>query len=271
MKQILIFTDLDGTLIDHDSYGFDEALTALETLKQNAIPVILCSSKTRAEIEIYRKRMHLDGPFIVENGGAIFIPPSTFSRPSENFIKKGPYYIMELGTPYTKLCGILKKIKKQEKLSMKGFAEMTIPEIVTHTGLTVEEAKVASEREYSEPFLFDDGPEKLEVLYRLCEKEGLRITKGGRFFHLTGQNDKGRAVQILKGLFAKAHPKKRILTVALGDSKNDVPMLQQADIPVVIRKKTGEWMSLKGIDSVVYSRNPGPQGWAEAIAQILTP
>ena len=178
---------------------------------------------------------------------------------------------MELGTSYTGLCGILKKIKKQGQLSMKGFAEMTIAEIVTHTGLTVEEAKLAADREYSEPFLFDDGPEKLEVLYRLSEKEGLRITKGGRFFHLTGQNDKGRAVEILKGLFAEAHPQKRLLTVALGDSKNDVPMLQQADIPVVIRKKTGEWMSLEGIDSVIYSKNPGPQGWAEAVAQILSP
>jgi mannosyl-3-phosphoglycerate phosphatase len=269
MKQILVFTDLDGTLIDHDTYGFDEALTALDTLRQNAIPVILCSSKTRAEIEIYRKRMDLDGPFIVENGGAIFVPPNTFNKPLDGFIKKGAYHVMELGTPYTVLCRILKKIKSRERLSMMGFAEMTIPEIGAQTGLPVEEARLASEREYSEPFLFNDEPAKLQVLYRIAKKEGLRITKGGRFFHLTGQNDKGRAVRILKGLFADAHPKKRLITVALGDSANDVPMLEQADIPVVIRKKTGDWMSLERIDSVVYSQNPGPKGWAEAIDQIL--
>jgi mannosyl-3-phosphoglycerate phosphatase len=271
MEQILVFTDLDGTLIDHDTYGFEEALTALGTLRQNAIPVILCSSKTRAEIEIYRKRMHLGGPFIVENGGAIFVPPDTLNGPLEGFKKKGAYHVMELGTPYPMLRRILKEIKDKEKLSMKGFAEMTIPEIGAHTGLPIEEARLASNREYSEPFLFNDVPAKLQVLCRITKEKGLRITRGGRFFHLTGRNDKGRAVRILKTLFAEAHPKKRLVTVALGDSTNDVPMLQQADIPVVIRKKTGEWESIEGIASVVYSQSPGPQGWAEAIGQILHP
>ena len=268
-KQILVFTDLDGTLIDHDTYGFEEARNALERLRQDAIPVILCSSKTRAEMEIYRERMGLNDPFIVENGGAIFVPPNTFKGSTAGFMEKGAYHVMELGTPYSLLCRILKEIKDKEKLSLTGFAEMTISEIGAHTGLPIKEARLAAIREYSEPFIFHDVPAKLQILLRICKEKGLRITKGGRFFHFTGKNDKGRAVKILKALFADAHPQEKIVMVALGDSKNDVPMLQQADIPIVIRKKTGGWMSLKEIDAVIYSENPGPRGWAEAIDQIL--
>jgi mannosyl-3-phosphoglycerate phosphatase len=77
MEHILIFTDLDATLVDHDTYDFEAARTTLEMLRNKTVPVIICSSKTHAEIEVYRKRMDLRGPFIVENGGAIFVPPST--------------------------------------------------------------------------------------------------------------------------------------------------------------------------------------------------
>jgi len=92
--------------------------------------------------------------------------------------------------------------------------------------------------------------------------------KPGRFFHLIGPNDKGRAVQIVAGIYANTYPDKKIRTVGLGDSANDIPMLQQVDMPVVIRKKTGEWERIEGIDAI-YSGEPAPQGWAEAILSIL--
>jgi len=38
---IVIFTDLDGTLLDHDSYSWEEAVPALERCKGLRVPVIL--------------------------------------------------------------------------------------------------------------------------------------------------------------------------------------------------------------------------------------
>jgi len=73
-ERIVIFTDLDGTLLDHCTYSYKEAEKALESIRRKNIPLIVCSSKTREEIEIYRKKLLNNGPFISENGGAIFIP-----------------------------------------------------------------------------------------------------------------------------------------------------------------------------------------------------
>jgi len=283
MRQVLIFTDLDGTLIDHDTYDFKEAESALDMLRQRAIPVIICSSKTRAEIELYRRRMGLSDPFIAENGGGVFIPRHAFDLspppsppPSRGrvwegvkFVEKGPYNVVELGIPYADLCTAWREIKKKADSCMKGFSEMTIEQIAALTGLPLEEARLAASREYSEPFIFSDTPARFRLLERLVQKRGLKITRGGRFYHMMGRNDKGRAVQVLKKVYANTYPNKRIWTAGLGDSANDIPMLRHVDMPIIIRKKTGEWERVQGIDPVVYTDKAGPRGWAEAIYRIL--
>ena len=72
-EMIIIFTDLDGTLLDK-KYSYESALPALALIESHKIPLVLCSSKTRSEIEFYRTKLNNDHPFICENGGGIFIP-----------------------------------------------------------------------------------------------------------------------------------------------------------------------------------------------------
>lgn len=268
MKKMLVFTDLDGSLIDHDTYDFAPARPVLDILRSRAVPVIICSSKTRAEIEVYRGRMGLDAPFITENGGAILIPHHALDLTGTNSVTKGPYDAVELGMPYADLCTIWEDIRREELFRMKGFSEMTVNEIATHSGLPVEEAKLASKREYSEPFIFSDTPDRLKRLVDLLQKRGLRITRGGRFYHLMGQNDKGTAVRMLSRIYSQTYMDWTIRTVGLGDSDNDIPMLRHVDVPIVIRKKTGEWQRIQDLDPV-YSGKAGPEGWAEEILALL--
>ena len=49
MKRWLVFTDLDGTLLD-ESYSWDLAQPAIDLLRSASIPIILNSSKTVAEM-----------------------------------------------------------------------------------------------------------------------------------------------------------------------------------------------------------------------------
>jgi mannosyl-3-phosphoglycerate phosphatase len=268
MKKMLVFTDLDGTLVDHDTYRFEGARPALEKLRARGTPVIICSSKTRAEIEVYRNRMGLDTPFITENGGAVLIPHLTLDLTDTDFVQKGPYDVVILGVAYADLCEIWKDIRRKENFLMKGFSEMTVEEIATNSGLPIEEARLAAEREYSEPFIFSDTPKQFERLVELLKERGLRTTRGGRFHHLMGENDKGRAVRILSKIYADTYTDQEIWTVGLGDSDNDAPMLRDVDVPIVIRKKTGEWQRIQELNPV-YSRKAGPEGWAEEILALL--
>ena len=79
MKQLLIFSDLDGTLLDYSTYSFEMALSSIQLLKEKEIPLVISSSKTKKEIEYYRRKLSNNHPFISENGGGIFIPKDYFN------------------------------------------------------------------------------------------------------------------------------------------------------------------------------------------------
>jgi len=230
----IIFTDLDGTLIDEE-YSYRDAEDALSIIKKREIPLILCTSKTRAEIEIYRNEIGINDPFISENGGAIFIPENYFEN--LNFDKRiDQYCVIELGIPYTRLRGAIERIRKSG-YKIKGFGDMSVKEISTITNLGIREAELSKKREYDEPFIIQNGDER-EVL-RIIREFKLMVTKGGRFYHLTGNNDKGKAVRILTDVFRKNGFDGE--TIGLGDSENDFPMLRNVDIPILIRDGPREW------------------------------
>ena len=69
---LLIYSDLDGTLLDIHTYDWQPAAGWLERLQDNQIPIVLCSSKTAAEMLEIQSDLGLDGlPFIAENGAVI--------------------------------------------------------------------------------------------------------------------------------------------------------------------------------------------------------
>ena len=74
MTRLLVVTDLDGTLLDHETYSYAEAAPALAELRRRGIPLVLASSKTRAEMELLHAELGLSDPFICENGAAICTP-----------------------------------------------------------------------------------------------------------------------------------------------------------------------------------------------------
>jgi len=87
MPSFVVFTDIDGTIVD-ENYSYKGALPALKLLKRKKIPLVFCTSKTRAEIEVYRDELGIKDPFISENGGAIFIPVGIFGKTVSEKITK---------------------------------------------------------------------------------------------------------------------------------------------------------------------------------------
>ncbi len=268
MKHYVIFTDLDATLLDEDSYSFKDAENAIKALKHLNIPVILCSSKTKAEMEVYRKKMGLESfPFISENGAAVFIPKSSRLKIKRDSILKesADYFVYELGIPRKKILDILNELSKRFKF--KGFNDMSTKEISEITGLSLEEASLAQQRDYSEPILFLDSERKLEEFSKLLKEKGLNIKLGGRFYNISGNNNKGKAVNILKELYKSSYPEKDLIFIALGDSPNDLEMLENVDKPVVIKRKDGSHR-IK-IEGAYYTNFIGPKGWQEAILTLI--
>ena len=139
----VIFTDLDGTLLNQKTYDFEPALPSLRILQQKGIPLILSSSKTMGEIELYRKKLENEHSFISENGGAVFVPKNYFSFPFPYDRELDKYFVLELGVFYPVILEILESVRKETGIKITGFSDLTEEELSSLTGLSLEEALLA--------------------------------------------------------------------------------------------------------------------------------
>jgi len=263
MKKTVIFTDLDGTLLDEATYSYAAALPALSTIADGGIPLILCSSKTRAELEACRLRLNNLHPFICENGGGIFIPRGYFSFPVEADQANG-YQLIRLGTPYAEVRKQFVSLREKLHTGVRGFSDMSIAEVAALTGLSEEGSALAMQRDFDEAFVFDGETD--EAFLKAIEAAGLHWTQG-RIFHIMGSHDKGRAVNILVSLYRKKYG--GVTSIALGDNLNDLPMLREADRAVLVRHADSSFDTRISIPGLLKTQLPGPAGWNETVLRLL--
>ncbi len=269
MSKVIIFTDLDGTLLDYESYSFASALAALELLREKDIPLIISSSKTKAEIEYYRRRLDNAHPFVSENGGGIFIPRGYFDDRilgEKSMEDANGYYLIRLGARYEALREVIKKLRKAS-YKVKGFGDMTVEEVIALTGLSKEEATMAKERDFDEVFIIEKDEDRLEEILNFIKREGFHYTQG-KFYHIMGESDKGKATKILIDMYRKRLG--NIVTVAVGDSLNDFPMLKVVDYPILVQKPDGfHDPKVPDFPGLIKVEGIGPVGWNKAMLDLL--
>jgi mannosyl-3-phosphoglycerate phosphatase len=270
LRTIVVFTDLDGTLLDGSTYSFEAAQEALDELHARSIPVVIVSSKTRAEIEPLRSRLRNEHPFIVENGGAVVVPSAYFPFQLAAATAHDQYVLVELGTSYSALRRALKEIEKELGVELRGYGDMSVEEIVARTGLSRADAELAMQRHYDEPFVVEDKLCPLEALTQAVTAHGLRWTKGDRFHHLMGIQDKGQAVHYLIECYRRRadHHRDRLITVGVGNSLNDLPMLHAVERPILVQHPDGSYESDITLPGLILAPGPGPIGWNRAVLSL---
>lgn len=264
---LIVITDLDGTLLDDQSYRYDASLPAVRKLQALGIPLVLCSSKTGNEMELLWRELGLRDPFICENGGAIWFPTGYFPFPVADATARGDLEMIALGTEIKLLRNALKESAAGLALRVRSFGEMSVEEVSRLTGLPSEQASLALQREYDEPFIVEGGG--VERLFAALRDRGLSVTFGGRLFHVTGGHDKGHAVRRVHSLYRRMDP--ACVSVGLGNSGNDLPLLREVDRPILIRNADGSYDKdiLQAMPQVEKTLERGPSGWNAAIAKIL--
>ena len=265
----LVFTDLDGTLLDFDTYSPAGAEEALARLKARHVPLVFCSSKTEAEQRVYLERLGLRMPFIVENGSAVFVPRGLLPDVlfDAGWIESGDARVRVLGLPAATIRAHLRTIRRALDLSFRGFGEMTVQEVTRLTGLPPDAAQRARQRDYSETLHADLSSEAWSRFTRALSDRNLQVAAGGRFFTVTSAaTDKGRAVRLLTDLYRRAYG--HVPVLGLGDSPNDAPLLAAVDEPYLVQRPDGSWAPL---DVPGLRRVPGvgPAGWNAALVERL--
>ena len=269
MTTLILFSDLDGTLLNTEDYNYQAALPVIKRLKALGIPVIPVTSKTRAEVETLIQEMGLSDPFVVENGSAIYIPRETCPFKLPDGEDHGPYRLLKLGVTYVMARAGLKAIAQEIGRPLKGFGDLSVDQVQQLTGLETVDAQQAKTREFTEPFLTPKNvePEKLTAAVTAM---GFRVVVGDRFSHLIGpEAGKGFAVHRLVACYATTFPEgETIRTVGLGNSPNDLDMLENVDTAIILPGESGPHPRLADRGWQL-APEPAPEGWAIAVTQVL--
>lgn len=250
----IVFSDLDGCLLDRETYGFAAAEPALAALRERRVPLVLCSGKTRAEMEPLARRLGLRTPLVVENGGAV--------------VADGR--VLGLGVPRARLLTALPRLARDAGVDVRGFSEMTAAEVAELTGLTAAQAALALQREFDEPFAVQGASGRDPALDARLDAAaralGLRVTHGGWLHHLHGPADKGDGVRRTLRLEGESGEG----SVGLGDSASDIPLLRAVARPIAVPGADGVDPALAAaLPGAECAHAPGPAGWNAAVLAVL--
>jgi len=265
VKEVL-FTDLDGTLLHPVTYSYTPALDTLRLLQERGTPVVFCSAKTYSEQLAYRQELGIMDPFIVENGGAIFVPRNYFRLPFAYDKETDDYLVIELGNPYEEIRLRLDRARQQSGLAITGFGDLSNEEVAIKANLSLKAAELAMQRQYSEIVILEGDRQQVCQALEAIKNAGLDYTFGGRFYEVMAGNDKGRAVRIITKFYRLNFGE--VVTIGIGDSENDLPMLAAVDKPRLVQTPKNRWAAFT-VPNLKRVRGIGPNGWRKAVGDLV--
>ncbi|HIH09951.1 MAG TPA: HAD-IIB family hydrolase [Candidatus Diapherotrites archaeon] len=247
----IIFTDLDGTLLD--KCDFAPAKGTIGKLNRLAVPIIIVSSKTAPEIIQWQKKLGIGGPFACENGAAIYAPKGFFPK-NMQVKERGNMQMLPLAKKIRTARALLSslRVKGVETLSL---CAMPVSSAMKASGLDCSMALMARGREFDECFKIVSGSR--ERIQKEAESAGFRFFSGGKFSHLCS-SDKGKALRAIRKILAGKLG--RIHCIAIGDGENDMPMLRAADTGYLLGGKKAQ------LDPHIKTESgKGPKVWVKVI------
>ncbi len=269
-RRLVVMTDVDGCVVDHATYSHAAADPAIAQLKAAGVPIVLCSSKTRAELERLQEALGLTSPFVAENGGALYVPAGTFPFRIPGATEAAGYEVLEFGRRHQEVLAVLLATAARLGIEVVTFSRMSVEAVAEDCGLSLAQARLAKLREFDEPYrLVVPDPAARTRLCRALRNAGLRCLSGGRYDHVVGGTDKGAPVSAVREFYAQVFGP--VVIVGLGDSLNDLALLTEVDIPIVVRNSVSRTSGLlvRELRGATVTSDEGPAGWRDAVMNLL--
>ena len=254
---IIIFTDLDGSLLHRDTFKFNLIKDYIVNLINQGIIIIPNSSKTEKEILEFNKELGQDLPFISENGSVIN---------GLNLLKKDLPQKLVFSRDKNELLKIFNnEVPKKLSTKCKWIYQMNKNVQSNILGLSKDNLNFALEREFTIPFIFEGTKNEKIELNKIIKIKGLTLQEGGRLINLCDKVSKAKSMQIFLRFFKKD---KKLKIIAVGDNYNDLDMLKNANIGCLVFNDQFKQDKIN-LKNLIISNKPSPEGWADVIKMAL--
>ncbi|HKT81488.1 MAG TPA: hypothetical protein VJP86_14780 [Vicinamibacterales bacterium] len=222
---VVVFADVSQAFLNRDAVS-----GAGEWLAAEDIILVLCSSTTRAELEVYQQKLGIRQPLICESGAAILVPNRYFPFEVACDRHLTGYQVVEFGRPYGEVVALLRRAAAYVDCEIVGFADLSIEQVAHDCGLTLAQARLAKLRDYDEAFrLVKPSPDALRRLWRALRAGRLQCTcRGSLYDHVGASVDRGACAAVLARWFRRWLG--NVITVGLGDPRHLSSLLGQVDL-----------------------------------------
>ena len=258
-KQIIIFTDLDGTLLEKNTFNFDSIKDYFKELISSGIIIIPNSSKTESELSDFNRQCNLNLSFIAENGSSIH---------GLNLLHKDLPTKVLMSRSIDKIYNIFNEnIHSVLKQKITFISKLKKKEQEKILGLPLNKLSLAMNRMHSIPIQFSGNEKERNNLIKTLNDVGLSIQSGGRIMNICDNVDKSDAMSKTVELITNKTNNESII-IGVGDNQNDLEMLKKSDYPCLVKNDNFD-SSLINIDNLIKSSEPSPQGWADVIKTAI--
>ena len=265
-EKIVLFSDPD-TLRDGRSAGWSATRSAIRAFEDHNIAVVLWGNETRSEMELIQSDLHLQHPFISENGGGLFIPHGYFQDLPVGARAAPNYHVVAFGGPYYQVAEALHATAQKLGVDIIGFSDMSIEDVAQSCELSLAQARLAKLREYDEPFrILSSDPSEYSRMCQALRRLGFRCFAHEGFHHATGVADKAHSLRLLTSLYRRAHAG-RVLTVGVAKEPSEVSLLQAVDMPLVMQSNAADVAPLGR--KIPTARFVGGDAWCQAVLQLV--
>lgn len=253
---VVVFSDVDRPLADPFRPAFLKAASVLERLPTQKVALVLCSGKTRAELEFIRARLAISGPFICEHGGAVMIPAGHFDSAPTNTREVAGYQAVEFGRPYEDVVEKLHRTAARLKIQVVGFSDMSIEDVANECQIPLMQARLAKLRDYEELFRIVDGnPTVRRRFFTALQGVALRCSAGHPFNTISAPVDHRIGVNLLTNFYRRELGE--IRTVGITDASRSDNLVGLVD----------HSRSITGVEFATWSSDV--VGWAESIVHVV--
>jgi mannosyl-3-phosphoglycerate phosphatase len=266
---LVVFANLDSVLFERGGLPPDSAGQAVAALAVHRVPLVLCSSRTRAEIELVQHKLGLHHPFLSEHGSAVYIPPGYFAQaPSQAVVRSG-YHVVQTGVPYRDVVSTLHRLARQLRVGIESFCQMSVEDVGRAYGLSLLDARLAKLRDHAEPFRFTDATPKARArLLHALQSAGFQCLHDGRFHHAMARVDVGGRARLVRALYAESRP---VVAAGVSDRLEDLPLLKEMDVSVVVQGAAGRSTAelFRALPHTVLTVASGHAAWTEAMTSLV--